>query len=379
MFLRAQHRGPQERRDLGRHRAVADEILEADLAQPRAPDADRRPRADAHDRRQARAVGQAQVELRVGRVERPAGQADVRGQHLDEFDQLLVGLGDRLVQLLAAVGVADEDPVAAVDVDVLDVGVVEQRLQPADPEQRGVDRRRRCLPPPRATSAVRPSLISPRAWSSSTWTISERANCRSSSLLIGARPASSSLRRCWLSRSATWARSRRIRTWSVVAVIAASPPSRARGAGRACGRRRARRPGGGLRFIVSRGAGATGWTKPNRLFDHDLGRADEHRSLRPADRMAVEDAGALGVGRQLPDEHRARDLLLDGGDRAVDIAAAGRCLDGHAEQRGGTGRSDHGRSQAVQSRAGAEHARHRRLHHADGQVGLLHDRHQRRS
>ena len=38
----------------------------------------------------------------------------------------------------SAVGVADEDLVVAVDVDVLDLGVVEQRLQTPDAEERGV-------------------------------------------------------------------------------------------------------------------------------------------------------------------------------------------------------------------------------------------------
>jgi hypothetical protein len=42
--------------------------------------------------------------------------------------------------LLAAVAVLDEHLVVSVDVDVLDLGVVDQRLQPADAEQRGVDR-----------------------------------------------------------------------------------------------------------------------------------------------------------------------------------------------------------------------------------------------
>jgi len=38
-----------------------------------------------------------------------------------------------------AVREADEDLVAAVDVDVLDIGVLQERLEPADPEQRRVD------------------------------------------------------------------------------------------------------------------------------------------------------------------------------------------------------------------------------------------------
>ena len=72
-----------------------------------------------------------------GRLDRPG----VGGQHLDQLDQLVVALRDRLGHDLAAVGVAEEDPVAAVDVDVLDLLVLQQRLQPAHAEQRGVDRR----------------------------------------------------------------------------------------------------------------------------------------------------------------------------------------------------------------------------------------------
>ena len=64
---------------------------------------------------------------------------------------------------LAAVGVADEDLVAAVDVDVLDLGVVEQRLEPADAEERGVHGRGVLPPRSRASSGVRPRLISVRA------------------------------------------------------------------------------------------------------------------------------------------------------------------------------------------------------------------------
>ena len=68
----------------------------------------------------------------------PRREARVRAEHLDQLDQFLVGLGHRLAHDLAAVGVAEEHPVAAVDVDVLDLRVVQQRLEPADAEQRGV-------------------------------------------------------------------------------------------------------------------------------------------------------------------------------------------------------------------------------------------------
>ena len=58
----------------------------------------------------------------------------------DQLDQVGVGGGDRGGPGDAAVGVPDEHLVAAVDVDVLDLRVIEQRLQAAQAEQRGGDR-----------------------------------------------------------------------------------------------------------------------------------------------------------------------------------------------------------------------------------------------
>src|SRR5258708_9594997 len=75
----------------------------------------------------------------MGRVERAAGQARVRGERLDQLDQFRVALGDRLAEHLPAVRVAEEHPVTAVDVDVLDKLVLQQRLKPADAEPRGMD------------------------------------------------------------------------------------------------------------------------------------------------------------------------------------------------------------------------------------------------
>ena len=134
------HRRGQERAHVGGDRAVADQVGEEDLAHPGAPDGDRGPQRHVHHRGQPGSVGQPQVELGVGGVERAAGQPRVGGQDLDQLDQFLVALGDRLAEDLAAVGVADEDPVVAVDVDVLDVLVFQQRLEPAHAEQRCVDR-----------------------------------------------------------------------------------------------------------------------------------------------------------------------------------------------------------------------------------------------
>src|ERR1019366_4186388 len=87
-------------------------------------------------------VRKPEVQLRVGRVERTAGQARGGGEGLDQVHQFVVVFGGRLAEHLPAVGVAEEYPVAAIDVDVLDLLVLEQRLQSAHPEQRRVDSRR---------------------------------------------------------------------------------------------------------------------------------------------------------------------------------------------------------------------------------------------
>ncbi len=131
-------RAGQEVGDLGRHRAVADEVGDEHLAHARAADGQGGAPGDVHDGRQTRTVGEPEVELGVGRVEGAGGQTRVRAQHLDELDELLVGLGDGVALHLATVGVPDEHLVEAVDVDVLDLGVVQQRLEPADAEQGGV-------------------------------------------------------------------------------------------------------------------------------------------------------------------------------------------------------------------------------------------------
>ena len=138
--LPGRHSGRQEAGQLRVHRPVADEIGEEHLAHPRAADGDRGAQRDVHDGRQPRTVRQAQVELRVGGVERAAGQAGVGGQRLDEFDEFIVALRHRLAHELAAVGVADKDTVAAVDVDVLDLLVFEQWLEPAHAEERRMHR-----------------------------------------------------------------------------------------------------------------------------------------------------------------------------------------------------------------------------------------------
>ncbi len=127
------------------YRAISDQVGKEDLAEAGAANGDGGLDRHVHHRAQPRTVRQAQVELWVGGVERPARQPRIGGQDLDELDQLLVGLGHRLPHELLAVGIADEHLVAAVDVDVLDLGVVEQRLQTPHAEQRRVNARRERL------------------------------------------------------------------------------------------------------------------------------------------------------------------------------------------------------------------------------------------
>src|SRR6185369_441859 len=127
----------------GRHRGtdgpVAGQVAQEYLAEPGTADGHRGPDDYIHDRRQPRSIREADVELRVGRVERPAGQARVGGQRLDQLNEFLVAVRDRVGQYLPAVGAGQEHPVAPVDVDVLDLRVVQQRLEPAHSEQRSMD------------------------------------------------------------------------------------------------------------------------------------------------------------------------------------------------------------------------------------------------
>ena len=80
---------------------------------------------------------QAQVQLPVQRRERPAG---LRGQERQGLDEFLVAVSDRRADLHLAVAVDQVHAVVAADLDVLHVGVVHQRLQTAEPEQRVEDR-----------------------------------------------------------------------------------------------------------------------------------------------------------------------------------------------------------------------------------------------
>jgi len=59
------------------------------------------------------------------------------GQQLQHLDELVVRVRDRWVAFVTPVGVGDPHLVVTVDLDVLHRGVVDQRLQPAETEERG--------------------------------------------------------------------------------------------------------------------------------------------------------------------------------------------------------------------------------------------------
>jgi len=88
--------------------------------------------------RQPGPVRQPQVQRRAGLRERPGGRAlaGTGGQERDELHQLGVTVGDRRTPHQASVDPFQPHPVSAGDDDVLHVRVIDQRLQPAEPEHR---------------------------------------------------------------------------------------------------------------------------------------------------------------------------------------------------------------------------------------------------
>ena len=123
----------------GTERAQPDQLIQTHPVQPGSTQRERRTGAHIHDRRQARPVGQPQVQLGISGIERTRDESRVRAQDLDQLDELVVGIGHGGAALLASIGVLDEHIVATVDIDVLHLGILQQRLKTADPEQGGVD------------------------------------------------------------------------------------------------------------------------------------------------------------------------------------------------------------------------------------------------
>ena len=102
-----------------------------------AADAEARPPGHLHHRGQAGSVGQPEVEERAGVVEAALGPPAVGGDPPDELDQIAVGGRQLRPPLPSAAGPGDEDPVAAVGVEVLDGRIGEQLVEQAEAVEAG--------------------------------------------------------------------------------------------------------------------------------------------------------------------------------------------------------------------------------------------------
>ena len=91
------------------------------------------------------AAVQPQVQARLGFGEGASVDLAAGGKEDEEVDELLVGVGDGWAVDQRAVDQLQQDVVVADDDDVLDVVVVDERLKPAEPEERVEDRLRRRL------------------------------------------------------------------------------------------------------------------------------------------------------------------------------------------------------------------------------------------
>ncbi len=150
---------------------------QGDLLEAVPPDRHRRPRGDGHDRRDPLAAGQLEVHDRAAAVETPLLQPAAGGQVPDQLDQFGVRAHHRRQASAAAVGVADEDAVAAVDVDVLDLGVGQQRFQAGQPEDLVEHRRDHAL------LDLGRAPASPPESRSSAWACASAASCRIASAI----------------------------------------------------------------------------------------------------------------------------------------------------------------------------------------------------
>ena len=139
LFLRLHGRGQEGGGDLGQG-AQVDQVIQGDLAQPVPADHHRRARGDPGRGGQSGSAVQAQVQPRLRLGERSGVDLAARGQEDQEVDQLLVAVRDRGTGHEATVGQLEGDLVVAGDDDVLHPVVVDQRLEPPQPEQGVLDR-----------------------------------------------------------------------------------------------------------------------------------------------------------------------------------------------------------------------------------------------
>ena len=130
------HRGTQEPTQL-----IGDgvgQVVQGGVDQAVPPDGHARPVGHLDHGRQPVAAGQVQIDDGLGAVDPALAPGVVGpGRPLDQFDEVLVGVGDGVDLLLDPVGPLDPDMVGAIDVDVLDVVFVEQQLQPTETELAG--------------------------------------------------------------------------------------------------------------------------------------------------------------------------------------------------------------------------------------------------
>ena len=169
-LLARSHRGARNVLQLGVDRTEVDQVVERHLHEPVAADRQRRPVADPRHREQPAAVGELQVQRRPARVELALRQAVAAADLAQRVDELVVAVGDSWSTCLAPVGVLDEDLVAAVRDDVLDLLVVEQRLQPAEFEQVVEHRVGECVLDCRSSPGCPATNVSRAMRSSSTLT-----------------------------------------------------------------------------------------------------------------------------------------------------------------------------------------------------------------
>ena len=132
----------QEPGHLYRHHPAVGELGKGDIGERVLANRDRRTITEPEpDRMQPEAVAKSEGHHRVGVVERP-GRRDGLAEEADRVDEFRVGVGDRWPLLAPAVAVLHDHRVAAVDLDVLRLGNLEQRLEPAKTEDGILDRLR---------------------------------------------------------------------------------------------------------------------------------------------------------------------------------------------------------------------------------------------
>lgn len=112
-----------------------DKLIDAMDVEVVPADADRGPPRNSHERVEAVAVGELEVQLRLGVVPASFAAAEPSGRGGDQLDQVVVGLGDRWSRDLRAISQVEPDPIGPGDVNVADRRVIEERLEPSEAVQ----------------------------------------------------------------------------------------------------------------------------------------------------------------------------------------------------------------------------------------------------